>query len=45
MKFGAEDELHFDHIIPHAKGGTSVTAENVRLLCARHNLQKSANIV
>ena len=45
MKCGAEDELHFDHIIPHAKGGTSVTAENIQLLCARHNLQKSAKIV
>lgn len=41
---GAEDELHFDHILPFSKGGTSLTAENVQLLCARHNLQKSAKI-
>ncbi len=41
---GATDELHFDHIIPYAKGGTSVKAENVQLLCARHNLAKSDKI-
>lgn len=41
---GATNELHFDHILPIAKGGTSLTAENVQLLCARHNLQKRDNI-
>lgn len=41
---GAADELHFDHILPFSKGGTSLTAENVQLLCARHNLAKSAKI-
>ncbi|MBX7201127.1 MAG: HNH endonuclease [Rhodospirillaceae bacterium] len=41
---GAADELHFDHIVPYAKGGTSVTATNVQLLCARHNLAKSDRI-
>jgi hypothetical protein len=41
---GATDELHFDHILPYAKGGTSLKVENVQLLCARHNLQKSARI-
>jgi hypothetical protein len=41
---GEKNELHFDHILPFSKGGTSVTAENVQLLCARHNLTKSANI-
>ena len=41
---GATDELHFDHIIPYAKGGTSVKAENVQLLCACHNLAKSDKI-
>ena len=41
----ATDELHFDHILPFSKGGTSLTAENVQLLCARHNLQKRDNIV
>jgi hypothetical protein len=41
---GAADELHFDHILPFAKGGTSLTASNVQLLCARHNLAKSDRI-
>ena len=42
---GATDELHFDHILPFSKGGTSIKAENVQLLCARHNLQKSDKII
>ena len=42
---GANDELHFDHDLPYSKGGTSITAENVQLLCARHNLQKHDRIV
>ena len=41
---GAEDHLHFDHIIPYSKGGTSLDAENIQLLCARHNLSKSDRI-
>ena len=41
---GATDELHFDHILPFSRGGTSLRAENVQLLCARHNLRKSAKI-
>ena len=41
---GASDELHFDHNIPYSKGGSSITAENVRILCARHNLQKGVKI-
>lgn len=41
---GAKDELHFDHVLPFSKGGTSLTAANVQLLCARHNLSKSAKI-
>ena len=41
---GAVNELHFDHIVPYSKGGTSLKVENVQLLCARHNLQKSAKI-
>jgi len=41
---GAKDELHFDHIIPYSKGGSSMVAANVQLLCARHNLGKSAKI-
>jgi hypothetical protein len=40
----ATDELHFDHIVPFSKGGTSLTADNVQLLCARHNLRKHDHI-
>jgi len=42
---GATDELHFDHILPYSKGGTSIKVENVQLLCARHNLKKSDKIL
>lgn len=38
------DNLHFDHDLPFSKGGTSITAANIRLLCARHNLQKRDKI-
>lgn len=41
---GATDELHFDHILPYAKGGSSLVAENVQILCARHNLAKRDKI-
>jgi len=41
---GATDDLHFDHDIPYSKGGSSLTAKNVQLLCARHNLEKSDRI-
>lgn len=44
VECGSSDNLHFDHILPFSKGGTSVSAENVQLLCMRHNLQKSARI-
>jgi len=40
----APDELHFDHIVPFSLGGTSLTSENVQLLCARHNLEKRDQI-
>ncbi|HFD86807.1 MAG TPA: HNH endonuclease [Gammaproteobacteria bacterium] len=45
VQCGATDELHYDHILPYSKGGTSITPENVQLLCARHNLQKGAKIL
>ncbi len=45
VECGATTELHFDHIIPYSKGGTSITAENVQLLCARHNLEKHDKII
>ena len=42
---GATDNLHFDHDVPFSKGGSSITVDNVKLLCARHNLQKSDKII
>ncbi len=41
---GSSNNLHFDHDLPFSKGGTSLTAKNVRLLCMKHNLEKSAKI-
>jgi len=42
---GSKENLHFDHDLPYSKGGTSLTAANVRILCAKHNLQKSDKIL
>ena len=42
---GTTDELHFDHDLPYSKGGTSITEDNVQLMCARHNLEKGDKIV
>ncbi len=33
------------HDIPFSRGGSSIVAENVRLLCAQHNLSKSDKIM
>ncbi len=40
----SRENLHFDHDLPFSRGGTSLTAKNVRLLCLKHNLEKSAKI-
>ena len=42
---GSKDNLHFDHILPFSKGGSSVLVENIQLLCARHNLTKSNKLI
>jgi hypothetical protein len=44
VKCGSHKNLHFDHIIPYSKGGSSLVTENIQLLCVKHNLQKSDNI-
>lgn len=41
---GSSDNLHYDHDLPFSKGGTSLAAQNVRLLCQRHNLEKHDRI-
>jgi hypothetical protein len=38
------DNLHYDYDVSYFKGGSSLTAKNIRLLCARHNLAKSNKI-
>lgn len=43
-KCGSKDNLHFDHIIPYSKGGSSLIAKNIQLLCVRHNLEKKDTI-
>jgi hypothetical protein len=45
VQCGSMKNLHFDHDIPFSKGGSSLTAANVRLLCAKHNLEKSDKIL
>jgi hypothetical protein len=41
---GGTDKLHFDHIVPISKGGTSNAADNIQLLCACHNLAKGSRL-
>ena len=38
------ENLHFDHELPYSKGGSSLVAANIRILCAKHNLAKSDKI-
>jgi HNH endonuclease len=40
----SKKNLHYDHDLPYSKGGSSITVANVRLLCAKCNLRKSAKI-
>lgn len=44
VKCASRDNLHFDHVIPFSLGGASIVAENIQLLCARHNLEKHDRI-
>lgn len=41
----SNQNLHFDHIIPWSKGGSSIDVKNIQILCGKHNLQKSAKII
>ncbi|MEO1645120.1 MAG: HNH endonuclease [Chloroflexota bacterium] len=44
VKCGSDSNLHFDHIIPYSKGGTSLSSKNIQLLCMTCNLAKSDKI-
>ena len=41
---GSKNNLHYDHDLPFSKGGSSLTAKNVRILCAKCNLKKHDKI-
>jgi hypothetical protein len=41
---GEKSSLHFDHIIPCSKGGSSKDPKNIQILCGRHNLAKRNRI-
>jgi hypothetical protein len=43
-KCGTNSGLHFDHIIPYSKGGSSKDPANIQILCGQHNLAKRDNI-
>ena len=40
----ASEDLHFDHVIPWSRGGSSNTPENIQLLCGKHNIEKHDKI-
>ncbi len=40
----SEENIHYDHDLPYSRGGSSLTARNIRILCGRHNLQKGARV-
>lgn len=42
---GATENLNYDHDLPYAKGGSSLTDQNIRLLCAVCNLRKHDKIM
>ena len=44
IQCGKTDNLHFDHVIPFSKGGSSLKAGNIQILCARHNFEKRDKI-
>lgn len=44
VKCGRRENLHFDHIIPYSRGGSSKEAKNIQILCSAHNLAKRDRI-
>lgn len=45
IQCGSKQNLHFDHILPYSKGGTSDSEANIQLLCMKHNIQKGAKLL
>lgn len=43
IKCGTREQLQFDHVIPHSRGGSDA-AENIQILCRPCNLAKSASL-
>jgi hypothetical protein len=44
IQCSATSGLHFDHVIPYSKGGSSKDPANIQILCGRHNLAKHDKI-
>lgn len=44
IKCNSNVNLHYDHIIPFSKGGSSIDANNIQLLCQKCNLKKKDKI-
>lgn len=40
----SRDGIHFDHILPFSRGGSSLLPVNIQLLCEKCNLSKSASL-
>lgn len=43
VKCGSQENLEFDHIIPHSKGGAN-SYRNLQILCKKCNIEKSNKI-